>query len=191
MTEIKRRGRPSLKKDNINKARILACAKSVIESAGLEGLSFRSLAKELGVTPMAIRYHVGSRDRMVADLIEHSFRSVIAETPTELPAQKLSSLLLGYCDLALANSSLVLCMLHNPKLMPESIIQFTDLVRQQTQALNSGDKDDAMLNLLIDHLHGFVFSATAASSNLILTKDDYAKSLNWLLDLIMKNSELR
>ncbi len=38
------------------------------------------------------------------------------------------------------------------------------------------------MNLEIDCLHGFVFSAIAAPPHVDLTKDDYEKSLDWLLE---------
>ncbi len=56
--------------------RIVDAARSIIEAGGLEALSMRKLAAEVGAAPTSIYWHVGSRrdlldavlDRMVADL---------------------------------------------------------------------------------------------------------------------------
>jgi TetR/AcrR family transcriptional regulator, tetracycline repressor protein len=55
---------------------IVGAARSIIEAGGLEALSMRKLAAEVGAAPTTIYWHVGSRrdlldavlDRMVADL---------------------------------------------------------------------------------------------------------------------------
>jgi AcrR family transcriptional regulator len=56
--------------------RIVAAARALIETGGVEALSMRKLAADVGVAPTAIYWHVGSRqdllnavlDAMVADL---------------------------------------------------------------------------------------------------------------------------
>jgi TetR/AcrR family transcriptional regulator, tetracycline repressor protein len=56
--------------------RIVAAARALIEAGGVEALSMRKLAADVGVAPTAIYWHVGSRqdllnavlDAMVADL---------------------------------------------------------------------------------------------------------------------------
>ncbi len=176
MKSSKRPGRPHKHADAIDKAAILSCAAAVIEEGGLDALSFRALAVRLGVTPMAVSYHVGSRDQMIADLIAQSFEGVASDVPEGTPSEKLRFLLLRYCEVALAHSSLVRCMLSDPKKIPEAVQQLSELVRQQTRSLNDGDKGDVMLNLLIDYTHGFVFSAAAAPPQIKLTLDDCAKA---------------
>jgi AcrR family transcriptional regulator len=173
MKPTKRRGRPSKTADIIDKAAILSCAKRIIEVDGIDALSFRSLAAKLGVTPMAVSYHVGSRDEMVADLLTQSFKDIDKVVSEGTPTQKLRTLLVNYCAVALEHAGLVQCMLNNPTLMPQSILLFGELVRQQTKKLNDGDEGDAMLNLVIDHLHGFAFSAIAAPLHIVLTTNDY------------------
>lgn len=188
MKTSKRQGRPQKRAYGIDKAAILACAMGIIEEDGLDALSFRSLAAKLGVTPMAVSYHVGNRNQMIADLIAQSFEGIATEVPDGTPSQKLRFLLLRYCEVALASSSLVRCMLSDQKLMPEAVLQFGELVRQQTRALNDTDDGEVMLNLVIDYVHGFVFAATAAPPDIKLSTGDCAKSLDWLLDMIKANA---
>ena len=183
MKPTKRPGRPKKQANRVDKTAILACALTIIEDGGLNDLTFRALAAKLGVTPMAVSYHVGSRDQMIAELIERAFEGVASDVPNGSPSEKLRFLLLRYCEVALTNSSLVRCMLAEPKLMPKSVLLLTDQVRQQTQKLNMGDMDDVMLNLVIDYVHGFVFSTDAAPKHVKLTLEDCARVLDWLIGM--------
>ena len=57
--------------------RIVAAARALIDAGGVEALSMRKLAAEVGVAPTAIYWHVGSRE----DLLNAVLDSMIAELP--------------------------------------------------------------------------------------------------------------
>ena len=57
--------------------RIVDVARRMIEAGGVDALSMRKLAAELGVAPTAIYWHVGGRD----DLLRAVLDRLIAETP--------------------------------------------------------------------------------------------------------------
>lgn len=57
--------------------RIVAAARALIESGGVDALSMRKLAADVGVAPTAIYWHVGSRD----DLLNAVLDSMIADLP--------------------------------------------------------------------------------------------------------------
>jgi AcrR family transcriptional regulator len=50
-------------------AKILAAAKAAFQRRGLEGLSMREIARRVGVTPMAIYRHYGSKQLLVDALV--------------------------------------------------------------------------------------------------------------------------
>ena len=56
---------------------IVAAARALIEAGGIEGLSMRKLAADLGVAPTAIYWHVGSRE----DLLNAVLDVMIADLP--------------------------------------------------------------------------------------------------------------
>ncbi|MEP3277678.1 MAG: hypothetical protein ABJN26_13775 [Stappiaceae bacterium] len=188
MNGSKRPGRPGKDTTTVDKSNVLKCAMGIINQEGVDALSFRVLAKKLGVTAMAVRYHVGSRDQMIADLIELAFAGVDEEPPAaqrrETPGQRLRYLLLKYCDRALERAELVRCILRDPTKMPTSLVRLTDLIRCETRTLNDGDDGDVMLNLMIDYVHGFVFAAISAPAHMTLTNEDCARSLDWLLERV-------
>lgn|GEM_PF-4633611 len=57
--------------------RIIAAARALIEAGGVEALSMRKLAAEVGVAPTAIYWHIGSRE----DLLNAVLDSMIADLP--------------------------------------------------------------------------------------------------------------
>ncbi|MBV8302956.1 MAG: helix-turn-helix transcriptional regulator [Acidimicrobiia bacterium] len=57
--------------------RIVAAARLLIEAGGVEALSMRKLAAEVGVAPTAIYWHVGSRE----DLLNAVLDAMIADLP--------------------------------------------------------------------------------------------------------------
>jgi AcrR family transcriptional regulator len=62
---------------SVSRERIVAEARALIETGGLDGLSMRKLAEAVGVAPTAIYWHVGSRE----DLLHAVLDVLIAELP--------------------------------------------------------------------------------------------------------------
>lgn len=133
---------------------------------------------------MAVSYHVGSREQMLCDLAARAFEGVASTVPESTPVAELRLYLVRYCELAMQNAGLVRFMLTNPDFMPRVLREFTDQVRARTQAVNDGDADDVMLNLLIDYVHGFVLSADAAPAGVSLTVEDCMRSIDWLMEVL-------
>ena len=63
-----RRKRPRLTRD-----RVLGAAVVVADKGGLESLTIRSLAEELGVKPMSVYYHVASKDEILDGIVDIVF----------------------------------------------------------------------------------------------------------------------
>lgn len=149
--------------------------------SGVEAVSFRKLAEALDATPMAIKYHVGSKQELLKSLVEVAFSGVADGGAGDTPQDRLRSALALYCDRALENANLIRCILGDTSLMSRDIIELTDNLRLDTCLLNKGDQDDVMLNLLVDYTHGFVFAAASASSDNCPTVEGYLRSLDWIL----------
>ena len=63
--------------DRASHGRIVAAARALIEAGGLEALSMRKLAAEVGVAPTAIYWHVGSREQLLHAVLD----SMVADLP--------------------------------------------------------------------------------------------------------------
>jgi AcrR family transcriptional regulator len=79
----KRVSRDSRKREpRLTEQDIFAAATRLIRARGVAALSMRGLATELGVSPMAIYYHVRNKD----DLLHRVAELVLAEVPTPAPS---------------------------------------------------------------------------------------------------------
>ncbi len=72
----------SKKRDQLNIDQIIQAGIVMIQNYGLDQLSMRKLAKELGVTPMALYRHVQDKEKLL-DLIGEQVLSAIKETHFE------------------------------------------------------------------------------------------------------------
>jgi TetR/AcrR family tetracycline transcriptional repressor len=61
----------------VTKERLVAAARALIEGGGVDALSMRKLAAEVGAAPTSIYWHVGSRD----DLLNAVLDDLIADLP--------------------------------------------------------------------------------------------------------------
>jgi TetR/AcrR family transcriptional regulator, tetracycline repressor protein len=67
----------------LTKPRIIDAALDVIDDLGLDGLTMRALADNLGVTATALYYHFASRDELLAALVERHTSKLITGTTTD------------------------------------------------------------------------------------------------------------
>lgn len=70
-SEMGREARPRLSRD-----RVLRGAVSVADAGGIEGLTIRSLAKSLGVKPMAVYYYVANKDEILDGIVDLVFSEI-------------------------------------------------------------------------------------------------------------------
>jgi AcrR family transcriptional regulator len=54
----------------LNRERVLSAAVELADRDGIDGLTMRTLAQELGVVPMALYKHVASKDEMLAGMLD-------------------------------------------------------------------------------------------------------------------------
>ncbi|MDI2130657.1 TetR/AcrR family transcriptional regulator C-terminal domain-containing protein [Yinghuangia seranimata] len=67
----------------LNRDRVLRAAVALADASGIDGLSMRSLAQELGVVPMALYKHVANKDELldgIADIVVGEFAAPVGGT---------------------------------------------------------------------------------------------------------------
>jgi TetR/AcrR family tetracycline transcriptional repressor len=80
----RRQGRPAVGRDEpLERDEILDRAYAIINAEGIDALSMRRLAKELGVTPMAIYHHVPNKPALLQALIDRIWQSIFVGVETE------------------------------------------------------------------------------------------------------------
>lgn len=175
-------GRPGKSAKAVTREKVHQVAFRLINQSGLDALTFRALAKQLGVTPMAIAHHVGTRKQLLAALIALSFSNICAPAEGVTPRTRLQYLLNRYCDRAIENARLIQAMLADSSLIGEELSRFTDQIRQELEAFVDAETVTPVLNLIIDYTHGFVSSAAAAPEGHGPNREQYNASVDWVLD---------
>ena len=94
-------GRPDLKN------KLIAAARRLLESQGLEALSLRATAREVGVSHMAPYRHFKDKDALLASVAAEGFESLSKRMAAELAARKKKiSVGIAYVMFALENPAL-------------------------------------------------------------------------------------
>lgn len=63
--------------ETLTRARVVTAAVEITDRYGLEALSFRRLAAELGVTPMSLYKHVNGKQELMAEIRERMLSEVV------------------------------------------------------------------------------------------------------------------
>lgn len=87
------------------RGKILAAARKAFDRAGLEGLSLREIAAKVGITPMAIYRHFGSKQALVDALVLDAlaeWSAIAAAVPKGEGLAQLERLSEAFLDFALA-----------------------------------------------------------------------------------------
>lgn len=166
-------GRPTA--PTLSHSAILETAQTMID-AGATALTFRSLAAAHGVTAMAIAHHIGTRDRLLADLIARCFAHLALPPSGDTAPARLRDLLTRYVQAVLRHPGLITLAFANPALLTGPLNDLTNHLRA-----NLAGHPVAVLNLAIDFTHGFALSAAAAPPGQGPTLSDYHDALDWLL----------
>ncbi len=65
----------------LSRERVLQAALVVADSGGLESLTIRSLAQELGVKPMSVYYHIANKSEIIDGLVDLVFGEIELPVP--------------------------------------------------------------------------------------------------------------
>lgn len=69
-------------RNTIDRDRIIAGARELLDGRDLDALTMRSLAEALGVRPMALYHHVATKDELLDALVDSVFAEVHAPDPS-------------------------------------------------------------------------------------------------------------
>jgi AcrR family transcriptional regulator len=96
-----------MNEQNATSQRIYQCALRVLEAEGPQAVSMRRVAKEVGITAMAIYHHFPSRDALLSVVVDSEFRQLAGFFNRPDGKQDLQKTMVhimdGYIDYALAH----------------------------------------------------------------------------------------
>lgn len=154
-------GRPrvqALTEDHIHDA-----ALALIDAEGLAAFSMRRLAADLGVDPMSIYHHVGSRDALLSGVVARVLRQHAPKGRPEAPwRDRVHAWAQQYRALAMAHPNLVLPLVEDTaaasRLAPPTLEPlYAALSAHGMDAQEIVDVADT----LVDYVHGFVIAESA------------------------------
>ena len=160
---------------------IIAAATSLITGHGADGLSMRSLAAELGVTPMALYNHVRDKDELIDAMLDDALGRVQVPEDGD-PVTVVRGIMLSSYDVLIEYRGLVPLYLERRGARGPNAIGLGEKVREALGGLGI-DRDQAqrILRALIIQALGFAaFGAVPSDPPAI--RDAFCDSLNWTLD---------
>lgn len=116
----RRRPRPGL-----TPAAIITAGRQLIERDGLEALTMRAVAAELGTAPMSLYRHIADRDALLLAILEQIAAGLPVQVPGDTPHQRLRRRFVDAHDY-MAHHIWVLHVLIRGELVAETAFAFSD-----------------------------------------------------------------
>lgn len=181
-------GRPTKSKLVLSKDDILKEALTILDTQGERGISFRKLANVFGVTAMALKHHVGSRQDILRSLIEIVYKDVNVISTTHGSKEAIRELLGNYCDCVFKHPNVSRLLLTDHSLISQELFDLTHAIREYAISLAKDEAEGILFaDIIIDFTHGFALAV--ASQNVktelgVLTIKDFYKGIDWLLNSV-------
>ncbi|MCM3661346.1 TetR/AcrR family transcriptional regulator C-terminal domain-containing protein [Georgenia satyanarayanai] len=102
----------------MSRERVLTTALDMVDADGIEALSMRGLARELGCTPMALYRYADSRDALLDSLVESVLAKLVSTPVTGDWVTELRRVAHGFRELALAHPRMVPLLVTRPLATP-------------------------------------------------------------------------
>jgi len=145
----------------VSRTTILDAALRLADERGLEAVSMRAVADRVGVTPMALYPHIGSKDALLDGLVDRMLAEYLPEEST-LPAlpwrERLRSIGRGVRDLSRRHPAAFTLLFQRPAVTGDAV-RMVDLIYRML--LDAGVPDDQvprLERLLTTFCMGFALS---------------------------------
>lgn len=186
-------GRPK-GKGVLSKESILKEALYLLDENGPQGLSMRSLASRLKVTPMALYNHFPDRStllRCVSDMVYSEVTKNYESFSGDL-RERFVFLLVTYHEAVIHHPNLSISIFENPDAFSHEVQKITNhILELLSEAKVAISKRDMWLDILVDFTHGNSLAIALNQINESKRKNlknesiEYKKELNLLLDVII------
>lgn len=158
-----RLGRPRAGARKLTREKVLEVALRLVDEHGLEALSMRRLAAELGVDPMAIYHHLPGKDAVVSGMVALVCSGMRMPTSGDGTWQeRVRAWARAYRSLTLAHPNLVLKIVSDAAAVSEVALLVGEPLYEALEG--SGLPPDAVVrasDTLADYVHGFVLAEAA------------------------------
>ncbi|WP_322405597.1 TetR/AcrR family transcriptional regulator [Massilia luteola] len=157
------RGRPA-RGQGVTREAIVDAALALLGEEGGAGLTMRTLAARLGVTPMSLYHHVTDRAGLLRALSEQVYGDVLSGVgQSGDPVAGIRMLLTRYYDLVVAHPQLTLAIFAEPAAFAGASREITDRLTALLAAVTPGHI--VWRDILVDHAHGGGLALIAARTD--------------------------
>lgn len=176
------RGRPA-QGTGVTREDILDAAMRLLDEGGGKGLTMRSLAARLDLTPMSLYRHVADRAGLLLALAERVYNGVLdASAAPATPRAEIHALLTRYHDAVGRHPQLTLEIFAEPAAFAGVVRRITDRLTALLAAITT--EHLLWRDILIDHAHGSGLALVSAQDDperANLLHEQYQQALACLL----------
>jgi AcrR family transcriptional regulator len=173
-------GRPRAGEEMLTRERIVEAALSLVDEQGMEALSMRRLAKELGVDPMAIYHHLPNKRALLSGLIEKVFSGMWVPEP-EQPGdwrERVRRWAYAFREVARSHPKLVPHLASYPEAAAEATLESTEELYAAFETAGMSPREIVgAVGAVVDYLNGF---ALAEASGALGEPDEQQEMLEML-----------
>jgi AcrR family transcriptional regulator len=177
------RGRPA-RGQGVTRDAILDAAMALLDEDGDAGLTMRSLAARLGVTPMSLYHHVTDRAGLLRALSDRLYGDVLQGVEdVGGPVDGIRMLLTRYYDAVVTHPQLTLAIFAEPAAFAGASREITDRLGALLERVTPAHL--VWRDILVDHAHGSGLALIAArgdSARVQALRDAYRQALDCLLE---------
>jgi AcrR family transcriptional regulator len=172
----------------VSRDAILDASLALLDEDGELGLTMRTLAARLGVTPMSLYHHVSDRAGLLRALSDRVYGAVLqgVDAPgSDLPGSdidRIRTLLTRYYDAVVAHPQLTFAIFAEPAAFAGASRDLADRLTGLLAALTPAHL--LWRDILVDHVHGGGLALIAARGDAVRVKmlrDTYRQTLDYLL----------
>jgi TetR/AcrR family tetracycline transcriptional repressor len=177
----RRAGRPKAGEEPLTRERILKAALSLVDEEGIEALSMRRLAKELGVDPMAIYHHLPNKRALLSALIEKVFSEMRVPEPERTGSwrERVRAWARAFREVARAHPRLVPHLASYPEAAAEATLESTEELYAAFEAAGMQPREIVgAVGVVVDYVNGFALAEASGA----LGEPDEQKEMIEMLD---------
>ncbi len=162
----RRAGRPRAGQEPLTREGILAAALELVDREGLDALTMRRLAADLGVSPMSIYHHLPGKGAVVSGLVGVVFSRMRMPPSEGLPWQeRVRAYAHAHRDVVLSHPNLALQIFSDAAAVSEAVLLGSEPLYE---ALEESGLPPAMIvraaDSLVDFVHGFALGEASNPS---------------------------
>lgn len=156
---VRKQGRPRKGSEFLTRERILRTALALVDAHGIEALSMRRLAAELGVDPMAIYHHLPGKEAILEGITQLAFAELRVEPAGKDWREQVRAFARGYRQLVRSHPHLTLLLITNVEAGGVAVLKANERLYEALE--RSGMPPEGIktaAEAIVDYVHGFALA---------------------------------